>query len=82
MAEIAVEKTTESTLAPSRSSLVQEEQSRDNSEVRLYEQEAKPDDAEAQQAVQAPAPDFPEGGLRGWATVAGAYVGPNILCSS
>ena len=65
-----------SSRAPSRSSQVQEKQFEEKPEFETSVQGAKIGDAEAQQqpVAQAPKHDFPEGGLRGWATVAGAYV--------
>lgn len=65
MSEVAEERTAASTRAPSL-----------EGETKEFETDVKgtkTGDAEAQVAP-APKPDFPEGGLRGWATVAGACV--------
>ena len=74
MAEVVEERTLRSTRAPSRSSQVEEKQFKEKLELETSLHGTKTDDPEAQQVVQAPKPDFPEGGLWGWATVAGAYV--------
>ncbi|PSR74418.1 hypothetical protein PHLCEN_2v9830 [Hermanssonia centrifuga] len=58
MADIAEERT----IIPSRTSLDQEKREIDVESAQLGTAQAPP------------TPDFPEGGLRGWATVAGAYV--------
>lgn len=74
-AEIAEERTVQgSTRAPSRSSRMEEKQLDEKPEFETTLDATKPGDPEAQQVAQAPKPEFPEGGLRGWATVAGACV--------
>ena len=74
-AEVAEERTVQgSTRAPSRSSHADEKQLDEKPEFEPTMDATKPGDPEAQQVAQAPKPDFPEGGLRGWATVAGACV--------
>ena len=72
MAQVAEERVLGSTRAPSQSSQAEEKQFEEKPGVDTNVQGAKSSDLEVQQVVQAPGPDFPEGGLQGWATVAGA----------
>ncbi|GJE93676.1 MFS general substrate transporter [Phanerochaete sordida] len=73
-AEVAEERTVQgSTRAPSRSSHLEEKDLHEKPEFETTVDTTKPRDPEAQQVAQAPKTEFPEGGLRGWATVAGAF---------
>lgn len=62
-----------STRAPSRSSHVGEKHLDETTGYETAVEPSKLSDPEAQKVIEAPKPEFPEGGLRGWATVAGAF---------
>ncbi|EKM56382.1 uncharacterized protein PHACADRAFT_118039 [Phanerochaete carnosa HHB-10118-sp] len=74
MGEVTEEHTVGSTLAPSRSSQIEEKEVEEKAEFETGMVTTKTGDPETQQVAQAPRTDFPEGGWQGWATVAGAFL--------